>query len=113
MEVKDYRKILVEVDETLNHLSNEDYAKIPKDIILFIKNNKDKEFTWTFDENRCFREQKLSRDAISILSYINMEYLLNAEQKDFMKKIIQKNAQKFENKELYSLNDIFKKRKKN
>ena len=106
------KKALVEVDEVLNHLSNEDYIKIPNNIIRFIKENKDKEYTWFFDEEKSLGKQNLSREAISILAYLNMEYLLNQEQKDFMKQILWKNTQKLENKKLYNLNEVFKKRKK-
>lgn len=96
----DYKKRLVEVDEILNYLSNEEYNKIPDEIKQLIKANKDKEYTWYYDETKPLKEQNLTRDTIVILSYINMEYLLSTEQKQLMielHKINEKNKNKKEN----------------
>ena len=83
----DLNKRLVEVDEILNYLSDEEYAKIPKDIINAIKENKDKYYVWKYDESRELKDQDLNRDTIVILSYLNMEYLLSQEQKELMEEI--------------------------
>ena len=45
----EYNKRLVEVEEILKHLSQTDYNKIPEDIKEAIKNNKDKEYKWKYD----------------------------------------------------------------
>lgn len=100
----DYSKRLVEVDEILNYLIKEDYEKIPKEIIQAIKENKDKNYTWKYDETKTLKEQKISRETISILSYINMEYLLNEEQKKLMKKIHQLNQEKYEQENVANCN---------
>ena len=68
----DYNKRLVEVDEILNHLSKEDYNKIPEIIKKSIKDNKDKEYFWKYDTNKKLKEQDVSDDTIAILSYINL-----------------------------------------
>ena len=83
----DLNKRLVEVDEILNYLSDEEYAKIPKDIINAIKENKDKYYVWKYDESKELNDQDLNRDTIVILSYLNMEYLLSQEQKELMEEI--------------------------
>ena len=105
----DYNKRLVEVDEVLNHLSEEDLQKIPEDIRQIIEENKDKEYIWEYDETKEFKDQGLSRDTIIILSYLNMEYLLNQEQKDLMQQIYELNERKEEEraKQCFSEN-IFK-----
>ena len=90
----DYNKRLTEVSEILKYLDEEDYNKIPKDFIELIENNKDKEYEWQYDETKSLKEQDVSRDTIVILSYINMEYLLNDEQKELMKKIYELNDEK-------------------
>ena len=82
----DYEKRLVEVDEILNHLSYQYKNKIPKDILEVIKQNKDYSYYWTFDNKKKLYQQDIPRDTIAILSYINMEYLLNDEQKKYMQK---------------------------
>ncbi len=98
----DYNKRLVEVDEILKHLSKNDYEKIPKEIKEVIRENKDKEYQWKYDEKKKLKEQKVSDDTIAILSYINMEYLLNKEQKAFVEKLHQINDQNHIKKEIFT-----------
>lgn len=110
----DYKKRLVEVDEVLNHLSEEEYSKISDEVKQLIKENKDKEYTWVYDESKTLKEQNLNRDTISILSYINMEYLLNDEQKQLMMQLHQVNEKKKRNKDKgavaeNNIENIFKK----
>ncbi len=90
----DYKKRLVEVDEILNHLSEEDYNKIPKELIQAIKENKDTNYHWEYDEEKSLKDQGLSRDTIILISYINMEYLLNDDQKEFIEYIHKTNRKK-------------------
>ena len=83
----EYQKRLTEVDEILNHLSKEDYNKIPTNVIKYIKENKDSHYVWKYDSLKKLKDQNVSNDTIAILSYLNMEYLLNNEQKSYMKKL--------------------------
>lgn len=113
----DYNKRLVEVDEILNYLSEEDLEKIPDDIKQAIKDNKDKDYTWNYDEDKTLKEQDVSRDTIAILSYLNMEYLLNEKQKQLMEEIHKKNEQErrkkeYSNETQYNYEDLFKRKNK-
>lgn len=105
----EYEKCLVELDVVLNHLTKEDLKKIPEDILKGIKEKKDKEYIWKYDENKELKEQQLNRKTIVMLSYLNMEYLLNNEQKELMKKIHELNEQKAEKEkqERYNVDDLF------
>lgn len=87
----DYPKRLVEVDEILKHLSSEYYQKIPEEIKIIIKENKDKQYIWKYDETKKLKEQNVNDDTIAIVSYINSMYLLNEEQKEFINKIHEMN----------------------
>lgn len=109
----DYNKRLVEVDEILTHLSEEDLNKIPEDVRALIKDNKDKNYIWKFDETKELGEQNLNRDTVIILSYLNMEYLLNEEQKKLMEQIHKYNEEKAEaeKQNKYSSQDLFKDKK--
>ena len=82
-----YKKRLVEVDEVLDHLSEENLSKIPLEIRQAIKENKDKNYVWKFDETKELKDQGLSKDTIAILAYLNSEYLLNEEQKRIVEEI--------------------------
>ena len=83
----EYQKRLTEVDEILNHPSKEDYNKIPTNVIKYIKENKDNQYVWKYDSLKKLKDQNVNNDTIAILSYLNMEYLLNNEQKSYMKKL--------------------------
>lgn len=83
----EYNKRLVEVDEILKHLSKSDYDKIPEEIKEVIEKNKDREYKWKYDNTKKLKEQDVPDDTIAILSYINMEYLLNEEQKKFVESL--------------------------
>ena len=85
----DYAKRLVEVDEILNYLPINDYNKIPVDIINVIEDNKDKNYEWHYDETKKLKEQNVPNETIAILSYINMEYLLDTVCTSFPEKYVQ------------------------
>ena len=90
----DYNKRLVEVDEILNYLSEEDLLKIPEDVRNMIKANKDNSYSWNYDESKPLENQDVSHDTFAILAYLNMEYLLNENQKDLMYNILNENDSK-------------------
>lgn len=111
----EYEKCLVEVDEVLNHLSKEDLNKIPEDILKGIKEHRDKEYIWKYDESKELKEQKFDRNTIAVLSYINMEYLLSKEQKELMEKIHELNEQNLQNEiqKEYDSKELFKNKTNN
>ena len=106
----EYTKCLVELDEILNYLSLENLEKIPLEIRNSIKEHKDKEYIWKYDETKELNEQELDRKTIAMLSYLNMEYLLNEEQKEFMQNLHKLNEQKLEKEKQkkYNSSDLFK-----
>ena len=108
--MNDYKKVLVQVDEILNYLPSEDFEKIPEDVRDLIKNYKDKDYVWKYDVSKELKNQDVDRDTIAFLSYLNMEYLLNEEQKTLMNQIHELNERKLEKEksEKYDINNIFK-----
>ena len=111
----EYTKCLVELDEILNFLSVENLKKTPLEIRNSIKEHKDKKCIWKYDETKELKEQKLDRKTIAMLSYLNMEYLLNKEQKEYMQNLHKLNEQKFEKEkqEKYNTENLFKNRTTN
>ena len=105
----DYNKRLVEVSIILNHLNKSDYDKIPRELIDNIEKNKDTEYVWNYDETKDLKEQNVSKDTIAILSYINMKYLLNEDQRKFLQKVLNENQKKVDviKKEKYNPDNIF------
>ena len=105
----EYSKCLVQVDEILNYLNPEELKKIPENVRKTIKDNKDKNYTWKYDVSKKLEEQNLNRKSIAILSYLNMEYLLNDEQRKLMEQIHRVNEQKQEEekRKQYNPENIF------
>ena len=106
----EYTKCLFELDEVLKYLNKEELEKIPYEIRSAIKEKKDKNYVWNYDESKDLSEQNLNRKTIAMLSYLNMEYLLNDEQKLLMEKLHRLNEEKLEREKSkkYNPNNIFK-----
>lgn len=113
--MEDLNKRLVEVEYILKKLDNEYIKKIPQEIWDYIEENKDKNYVFNYDDNRTLVEQKLNIDTISILTYINMEYLLGEEQKREMIEFLRKDETiaEQEKAKLYNPDDLFKNKQQN
>ncbi len=113
--MEDLNKRLVEVEYILKKLDNEYIKKIPQEIWDYIEENKDKNYVFNYDDNRTLVEQKLNIDTISILTYINMEYLLGEEQKRGMIEFLRKDETiaEQEKAKLYNPDDLFKNKQQN
>ena len=111
--MEDLNKRLVEVEYILKKLDDEYIKKIPQEIWDYIDENKDRNYIFNYDENKTLVEQNLSIDTISILTYINMEYLLGEEQKKEMIEFLRKDEMiaEQEKAKLYNPDDLFKNRK--
>ena len=107
------KKALVEVKAIIEKLSQKEYLKIPDNIKSYIEENKDKEYIWFYNEEKELQDQNLSEYTLPILAYINTDYLLNDEQKEYMNSLYEKNDKKLENElhEIYNPEDIFKNKK--
>ncbi|MBP3502367.1 MAG: hypothetical protein J6K42_02675 [Clostridia bacterium] len=107
----EYEKCLVELDEILKHVNAEELKKIPDEIRKAINEKKDKKYKWNYDESKELNEQNINRKTIAMLSYLNMEYLLNKEQKLIMEELHKLNEEKIEKEksEKYHSENIFNK----
>lgn len=110
----DVNKRLVEVETILEKLDTNYKNKIPNELWEYIKRNKDKNYSFYYDENNSLINQKLNTDTVALLTYINMEYLLNENQKkDINIKQILTNDEAIseqKKKELYNPDNLFKNR---
>lgn len=106
----DYKKRFVEVDEIIKYLPKKDLIKIPNDLIDLIRENKDSKYIWKYDDNKKLEEQNIHKDTIAILSYINMKYILEDNQKMLMKNLHFFNEMKSEKlkREKFNPKTIFK-----
>ena len=58
----EYAKRLSEVDVIINLLPKEDYEKIPQDLIKMIRDNKDNDYLWEYDERKTQLSNLTSRN---------------------------------------------------
>lgn len=107
----EYKKAFVEVQAVLNCLDKEDYNKIPTNVIEALEENKDKEYTYNYDENLEFDKWELTTEAKAILYNILKDYLATDEQKDYFNKRekFQFLQEEKEKNEKFDVNNIFKK----
>lgn len=111
--MEEINKRLVEVDCILKKLDDEYINKIPQEVWDFITENKDENYVFKYDDNKTLAEQNLSIDTISILTYINMEYLLEEEAKRKLLDLLKNDEITAEQKKRkkYNPDDLFNNRK--
>ena len=98
----------VEVNSVLNNMSINETSKIPKDIIEVI-NKKANNQKISIDSNKELEEQ-ISNEALSILTYIVLKYIVKEEQRNQLKaSLIQKQIE-YEEKQppIKDVKEIFK-----
>lgn len=88
---------------------------IPSNVINLIKENKDEKYIWKYDVTKSLTEQNVSRDAVAVLSYINMEYLLNDQQREFIENLHKQNEEDLEQlkREKYNSDNLFNNKPRN
>ena len=111
--MEEINKRLVEVASILKKLDDEYINKIPQEVWDFITENKDENYVFKYDDNKTLAEQNLSIDTISILTYINMEYLLEEEAKRELLDLLKNDEITAEQKKRkkYNPDDLFNNRK--
>ena len=106
---KTYAKAYTEVLEILRHLPEEEYERIPKTEIQFYENNCDKNYKYMYDEGLKVEQQKISREANTVIISIYMNYFANEKQKGIIEELLKQNSIEEEKnkKEKYSVDNIF------
>lgn len=102
-------KRFTEVEYILKKLDISNKQKIPKGIWEYIEENKDKKYIVNYDEDKNLEEQNLNIDTIAILTYLNIEYLLDENQRKEMIELLrndeiiaeQKKSKKYNSKDLF------------
>ena len=107
----EYKKAFVEVQAVLNCLDEEDYNKIPQNVIDALEENKDKEYIYKYDKNLEYDKWELTNETKAILYNIVKDYLLTNEQKEYFdeKERFEFLKEERAKEEKYDVNNIFKK----
>lgn len=106
--VLEYSRVLAEVDVVLNHFPQKLLEKVPSNLINSIKENKNKNYVFKYDEDKSLVEQKISEDAKNLISAIYFRYICDDEKKSQLIEIfkvneLKKNDEKIKNNNLNSI----------
>ena len=110
-----YAKAYTEVLEIINHFSEDEYKKIPKEKIDFYEKHKDRKYDFKINPNIDLAEQNISRKANAILVSLFRDYFATAKQKEILKNLLLKNQEKLEKEKYlkYNPDNIFNKSNSN
>ena len=76
-----YANAYTEVLDILKYISKEDYEKIPKRKIKVFEENSNKNYSFTYDENKTLDEQNVSETAKAIIAILFRDYWATKEQR--------------------------------
>ena len=107
-------KVYSEVYGVLNAVDEEYIRKVPKKMIDLIIKNKDNSMNFEYDLKKRLNEQNISREALSMIALIHLNYWCeNEQEKAELNRIFKENAIKNEEERRlkYSPDNIFKNKK--
>lgn len=111
--MNNYSNAYTEVYTILQNLNEEEYNKIPSEVINTIKNNRNIEYKYKLEEELELKEQTLLPETKAILFNLFRDYLSTPVQKEKIIKMQSDERQKNEVKKQQKYDiDIFKNRKK-
>lgn len=115
MNTKEYAIVLSEAYTILNRLDKELYSKLPKDLIKFIKDNRDAESNFKYEPRKKLMEQNIKEETKSLISGIYLNYCVNETERQKLLAICEENEKKHLNeiKEQYNPDNLFKSKKVN
>ena len=94
---KDYSKSYTQILEIIKHLPEEEYQMIPKSEIEFFENNKDVNYSYSFNPAISFKEQDISRETCSLIILLFKNFFANDIEKQKIDSSLEKNEEKFFN----------------
>lgn len=113
---KNNSKAYSEVYEIVNMIEKEYLDRIPKKVLLFFDEARDKEYKPIIDANKPLNEQNLQRDTLIFLAILDLNYWCDSEdEKKELLEMFNKNTElkikeQKELEEKYNQDNLFKKR---
>lgn len=107
--MNNYNNACTEVYAILNDLVEEDYNKIPSEVITAIKENRNTDYVFELDYDIDLKDNILLKETRAILFNLYRDYLTTPDQKEKIVKMQNEERQKLELKkqEKYDSNNIF------
>lgn len=103
-----------EVNEIINIMGENYRKKIPNKLLELLQREEEKEYITKIKKDLPFEEQQISRTALILLNYININYWIQEDKKKEVRQAYRENEEKYQKvlREKYNPDDIFKKRRK-
>ena len=95
-----YANAYTQVYEIIKQLSEEEYAKIPNEVVEVIKENRNTEYKFELDDDLKLKDQELLPETRAILFNIFREYLSTLEQKERIIRIQREQRKKDEQRKI-------------
>ena len=107
--MNNYNNACTEVYAILNDLDEEDYNKIPPEVITAIKDNRNLDYIFELDYDINLKDNILLKETRAILFNIYRDYLVSSEQKEKIIRMQNEERQKLEIKkqEKFDSNNVF------
>ena len=71
-----------EIYQFLRYMNKTEVMKIPEDILLYIKNNRDKEYITNIKKEDLFNFTKLSDNSLNFLIYLDQTFIMPNKHKE-------------------------------
>ena len=96
--MKELGKRLSEVEYILKYMDISYIEKLPDKVIDYISKNKDDEYSIGLSNSLLLSNVELNADTVAILTYINMNYFMESNEKDDIKLLLKKAEADFKNR---------------
>ena len=109
-----YSIAMQESYKIIKKMGNKYFMLIPEDIRNRIESSRDKDYIFEYDESKTLEEQKVQKETLDILSYLNITYWCTPEEREELLKIYRENSIKEEQQKRvkYNPDNLFKEKEK-
>ncbi len=107
-----YKNAFTEVNTIINYIEDEDYNKIPEDVISVIEENRNQDYEYEMNDELDIFNQPMLPETKAILFNFFRDYWAKPEQKEIIKSMQREERQKIEEKKKieYGEYDVFQNR---
>ncbi len=114
MVTKEFADASAELMKIMEYLPKEEVEKIPNKLLKFFKNIESKNYKLQIDTNKPLEEQDIKEKTKDLIAVLYRNYWCDDEERNILDRRLLENNKKYEKElsEKYSVDNIFKSRKK-
>ena len=100
-----------EVYEILSCMDKSIVMKVPFEVLLVIKENRNMDYTSKIDKDDLFNLNNISKDTVNVLAWLDVNYWISNEKKENLKAVLKNDMKTSKSKEIFDFKNV--KRKNN